>query len=239
VKTNTVVFEYPDSTMAEAFRLLRSRMQFFTKDAKAPVILITSSVPEEGKTHIAINLASVYSLLEKKTILVGFDLRQPKIFQDFNLKNEKGVSTWLIGQDNLQDIIQGTSFQNLSVIASGPVPPNPSELIALEKTEILLKSLKERYDYIIIDSPPIGLVSDTFHLASLADACLLVVRSGYTLRDMLEMTLNEIRASDMKSVSLVINDIQSNSKRYGYGQKYGYTSDKKPSGKRLFKTKKV
>ena len=119
-------------------------MQFFTKEAKAPVILITSSMPEDGKTFTAINLASVYSLLGKKTILVGFDLRKPKIFQDFNLSNEKGVSTWLIGKDNLQDIIQETSFENLSVISAGPIPPNPSELTALGKTEELLKSTERK-----------------------------------------------------------------------------------------------
>jgi tyrosine-protein kinase Etk/Wzc len=225
MKINTVVFDDPNSTIAEAFRLLRSRMQFFTKEAKAPVILVTSSMPGEGKTHTAINLASVYSLLDKKTILVGFDLRKPKIFQDFNLSNDRGVSTWLIGKDNLQDIIQKTSFENLSIISAGPIPPNPSELIALEKTDELLRLLKESYDYIIIDSSPIGVVSDTFHLASLADACLLVVRLRQTLRDMLEKTLNEINTSSTKGVSLVINDIQSDSKHYSYGEKYGYTSD--------------
>jgi capsular exopolysaccharide synthesis family protein len=177
--------------------------------------------------------------LGKKTILVGFDLRKPKIFQDFNIDNDKGVSTWLIGKDSLQDIIKETSFENLSVILAGPIPPNPSELTYLEKTDELLKLLKERYDYIIIDSSPIGIVSDTFHLASLADACLLVVRPGKTLRDMLEITLKEINTSDAKGVSLVINDIQSNNKNYGYGEKYGYTSDKNQPKKYLFKRKKI
>jgi tyrosine-protein kinase Etk/Wzc len=238
-KTSKVVIGNPNSTIAEAFRLLRSRMQFFTKEAKAPIILVTSTMPADGKTFIAINLASVYSLLGKKTILIGFDLRKPKIFQDFNLENEKGVSTWLIGKDNLQDIVQKTSFDNLSIIAAGPIPPNPSELTSLEKTEELLKLLKEKYDYIIIDTSPIGVVSDTFHLASMADACLLVVRPGQTLRDMFENTVNEINASHIKGVSLVINDIKSDSKHYGYGEKYGYTTDKGRSKKYLFKRKKV
>jgi len=238
-KSNSIVFDNPDSASSEAFRLLRSRMQFFTKEARPPVILITSSTPAEGKTFTAINLASVYSLLDKKTILVGFDLRKPKIFQDFNLSNDKGVSTWLIGKDKLQDIIQETAFKNLWVISAGPVPPNPSELIALDKTGELLKSLKERFDYIIIDSPPIGIVSETFHLAALSDACLLVVRSGHTLRDMFENTLNDISANNMKGVSLVINDIQSDSMHYGYGEKYGYTSEKKHSRMNFFRRKKV
>jgi tyrosine-protein kinase Etk/Wzc len=237
-KINTVVFNSPNSGIAEAFRLLRSRMQFLTKEEVSPVILITSSMPEDGKTFTAINLASVYSLLGKKTVLVGFDLRKPKIFSDFNLNNENGVSTWLIGKDKLQDIIQETSFDNLSVIAAGPVPPNPSELTSLGKTGELIKLLKERYDYIIIDSSPIGIVSDTFYLASLADACLLVVRSGKTLRDILGETLYEINGSGMKSVSMVINDIQSKSKQYGYGEKYGYTSDKEQSKMHISKSKR-
>lgn len=238
-RSNTVVVETPDSSIAEAFRLLRSRMQFFTKEVEAPVILITSSMPGEGKTFTSINIASAYSLLDKRTVLIGFDLRKPKIFQDFNLHNEKGVSTWLIGKDQLQDIIQETSFKNLSVISAGPVPPNPSELTALSKTEELIKLLRQRFDYIIIDSSPIGVVSDTYHLATLADACLLVVRSGHTLKDMLMMTLSEINSSRTKGVSIVINDIQSDSKHYGYGEKYGYTKDKKQSKRNLFKRRKV
>jgi len=227
LKTNTVVFDDPDSAKAEAFRLLRSRMQFITKDATSPVILVTSSAPEDGKTYISINLASAYSLLGKKTIIIGFDLRKPKIFQDFNLNNDKGVSTYLIGQDDLEKVIMKTSYENLSVIPGGPIPPNPSELIALEKTKLLLNSLKERYDFIIVDTPPLGIVSDTFHLASLADACLIVVRPGHTLKKMFATTLNEIKNSRMNSLGLIINDLHRENKQYGYSEKYSYKSGKK------------
>lgn len=228
-KSSRVVFDDPNSAIAESFRIMRSRMQFFTKESKQPVILVTSTMPEDGKTFTAINLASVYSLLGKKTVLLGFDLRKPKLFEDFNLTNEKGVSTWLIGQDNIQDIIQKTSFENLFLISSGPVPPNPSELTALQKTQDLLELLKERFDYIIVDSSPIGVVSDTFHLASLSDTCLLVVRPGKTVKDMFINTLHELEASSIKGLGLVINDIQSDSKHYGYGEKYGYTKEKNES----------
>jgi len=216
-KTNIVVFDYPNTPLAESFRLLRSRIQFFTKDTVSPVILVTSSMPGEGKTFTSLNLASVYSLLGKRTILIGFDLRKPKIHNYFDLKNENGVSTWLIGRDSLEDIIQRTSFENLDIITSGPVPPNPSELIALEK-----------------------IVSDTFNLASHADTCLLVVRPGKTLRDMLDLTIKEINESDIKSVSMVINDIPSDSKYSYYREKYSYTDDKEQIKRFLFfKRKKV
>jgi len=228
-KINTIVIDNPGSTIAESYRHLRSRMQFLTKDTTAPVILITSSMPGEGKTVTSINLAAAYSLLGKKTILVGFDLRKPKIYQDFNLNNDKGISTWLIGQDKLEDIIQRTSVENLSLISAGPIPPNPSELTALEKTTELFKILKNNYDYIVVDSSPIGVVSDTIYLSSLANVCILIIRPGHTLRSILDQTLNEIDASGIKDIGIVLNSIQLKSKRYGYGGKYGYTSENKPS----------
>lgn len=236
-RVNTVVFDNPGSVIAESFRLLRSRMQFLTKEARSPVILVTSSMPEDGKTFAAINLASVYSLLNKKTVLVGFDLRKPKIFKDFGLSNDKGVSTMLIGQDKIQDIIQPTRFENLSVISAGPIPPNPSELTALGKTEELFKYLKENFEYIIVDTSPVGLVSDTYHLASMAESILLVVRPDKTLKEMFERTLVEIKSGGAKGVGLLINDIKAGNGHYAYGEKYGYTSDKSRSKKRLWKKK--
>jgi tyrosine-protein kinase Etk/Wzc len=225
-KKRTVVLDEPDSPVAEAFRLLRSRMTFFIKDIKSPVILITSSIPDEGKTFTAVNLASTYSLMGKKTILVGFDLRQPMIYTDFNLNNENGVSTWLIGKDELQDIIKTTNHNNLDVISSGPIPPNPSELTLLEKTDELFRMLKESYDCIIVDSSPAGIVSDTYHLASLADTCILVVRQNYTIKDLFVNTIKDLKISNIKSLSLLINDLVSDNRRYGYGRKYTYNNNK-------------
>jgi tyrosine-protein kinase Etk/Wzc len=224
LKSASVVFDEPHSYVAEAFRSLRSRMQFFTKDKKSPVILITSSMPAEGKTFTAMNLASAYSLMGKKTVLVGFDLRKPKIFDDFGISNDMGVSTWLIGKDKLDDIIKATDHENLSVIPAGPVPPNPSELTSSSKTDELFNLLKERFDYIIIDSPPIGSVSDTFHLATMADTSIIIVRQNKTIKYLLEGTVKDMITSDIKSITLVVNDIGSKGKGYGYGygEKYGY-----------------
>lgn len=226
-KTNTLVFNLPNSSIAEAFRLLRSRMQFFIKETSSPVVLLSSSMPGEGKTFVAINLASAYSLLGKKTVLVGFDLRKPSIYNDFELSNEKGLSTWLIGQDTLDQVVLKTEFDNLWLLPAGPVPPNPSELTALDKTTELIHLLKERFDYIIIDSSPIGFISDTYHLAALSDACLLVVRPKVTLKKMLEGTLRDMVQNQIKGISIVVNDATIESKQYVYGDKFGYTYDKK------------
>lgn len=225
-QSNTVVLDEPGSAISEAFRILRSRVQFFTKETDSPVILVTSALPGDGKTFTSINLASVYSLLGKKTVLVGFDLRNPRIFDDFNITNEKGLSTWLIGRDTLDDIIYPSGFDNLFLIPAGPVPPNPSELTALDKTETLFNTLRTQFEYIVVDSSPIGLVSDTYYLASLANACLVVVRPGKTIRDTFVHILHEIKANNTKGVSLVTNDIQDKRTQYGYGAKYGYIDTK-------------
>jgi len=238
IKKNIVVFEEPDSPVAEAFRLLRSRMQFFTKEAISPIILITSTMPAEGKTFTAINLASAYSLIGKKTVIVGFDLRKPKIFNDFDIDNTHGISSWLIGKDKLEDIIKPTRFSNLSIISGGPIPPNPSELIASKKTEELLMLLKKKYEYIIIDSAPIGTVSDTFNISTFADACLLVVREKITLKYLLEDTVKELLTSDVKSLSVVMNDYGSEYNRFGYGGKYSYTSEKDNVKRKVFPLQK-
>jgi tyrosine-protein kinase Etk/Wzc len=233
LKKSTVVFDEPGSRVAEAFRSLRYRIQFFTKEVKTPVILITSSMQDEGKTFTAINLASVYSFIGKKTVLIGFDLRKPKIYNDFGFDNDHGVSTWLIGKDRLQDIIKETSYENLSVISAGPIPPNPSELIALEKTKELLRLLKERFECIIIDSSPIGIISDTIHLTSLADTSIMVIRQNVTLIALLANTLKELKVIDIKGLSLVINDIGPDERSYGYSGSYEYTATKETKkGKR-------
>lgn len=220
-KVKTPVFSNPNSGMAESYRMLRSKLQFYSKDKMSKITLVTSSMPVDGKTFTAINLASVYSLLGSKTIIVGFDLRKPRLYQELKLKNERGVSTYLIGEDNLDNIIQKTEFNNLSVITAGPVPPNPSELIALDKTRELLISLKERYENIILDSPPVGFISDTVQIAKLADICLLVTRPGHTIKYMLYNALREVEAHRIKNVSLLLNDVKV---KYNlYGDKYGYT----------------
>jgi tyrosine-protein kinase Etk/Wzc len=232
IDNHLVVIEDPESPMAEAFRLLRSRMAFFIKDINKPVILITSSMANEGKTTVAINLALAYSILGKKTILIGYDLRNPGIFDDFDFDNEYGVSTWLIGHDSIDKIIRKTNNENLDIILSGPIPPNPAELTTLDRTDTLIKLLKERYDYIIIDSSPVGIVSDTFHLFALSDVCVMVVRPNFTFKELFSDCVRDLRNINVNNLSLVINDIIPNGRSYGYGYRYGY--GEKNVRKRMF-----
>lgn len=224
---NTVVLNEPQSNIAEAFRSLRTRMEFFTMETKSPIIMISSTMAGEGKTFAAINLASAYSLAGKKVVLVGFDLRRPNFPTIFGINGKVGLSTYLIGKLSINDIIVQTEFQNLHVIPAGPVPPNPGELAASQKTIELFARLKEEYDFIIVDSAPLGTVSDNYSAAAIADANIIVVRHGRTLKRFLESTLSEVQTVGIKGLSLLVNDfkLKRSSYRYNYNNKYeSYTS---------------
>lgn len=221
----SIVMDDPKSGVAEMFRSLRTHLQFFTKDTPSPVILVTSSVPGEGKTFTSVNLASVYSLTGKKTLLIGGDLRRPGINENSKLDHQKGLSTWLIGRHKLEDVIQESGEDNFHIMLAGAIPPNPAELLNTEKLRKLIHELKSSYDYIIIDSAPIGTVSDTYALSEVSDATVLLVRSNYSQKKMLENTIREMEANGVKHVSILLND-QLINKHFAYGyqyyEKYGY-----------------
>lgn len=225
---NINIFDDPDSPWAEAFRIVRTKLQFITKNIKSPAIMITSSIPGEGKSFISINLASANALTGKKTVLVGMDLRRPQLAQRFGLDKNLGVSNYLIGEATLDEIIQKTQNPFLDVIPSGVVPPNPAELIADQNTAQLIEEIKKRYDYIIIDSAPMSPVSDSHHLARLVDATIFVVRDKYTHRQAFANSIEEAANINIQNLSIIMNDIKLSKRRiggsygYNYGYKYGY-----------------
>lgn len=222
--SNIIVRDHPRSAISEGFRGLRSSLQFLYRKKGvegAKSVLVTSSVSGEGKTFNSINLASVFALSKKKTVLVGLDLRKPKIFDDFDINNDKGVVNYLIGDANLDEIKQPSGIEHLDIILSGPIPPNPSELIIGDSMQLFINELKQTYDYIILDTPPLGLVSDAFELMPYADASLYVIRQGYTKKDMLTLVNEKYEKSEIKNISFVLNHFQQK-KRYGYGANYGY-----------------
>jgi capsular exopolysaccharide synthesis family protein len=218
----TIVLTDPASTISEAFRSLRNRMEFFTKELKSPVIVVSSSIPSEGKTFAATNLASVYSLAGVKTLLVGFDLRRPTLAKGFALDEKSGVTEFLIGKKKLEDIIHKTSYENLDVIPSGPIPPNPGELSGSVKARDMFAELRKKYECIIVDSAPVGVVSDIYNIASIADAMLMVVRHSYTRKNALSTTLSEVESYGIKGLSILINDVKLTGTSYRYAYKYKY-----------------
>ncbi|MCD6659770.1 MAG: polysaccharide biosynthesis tyrosine autokinase [Lentimicrobium sp.] len=235
-KDNIVINETANSPISESFRSIRTNLQFYSKGKDKQVFLITSSYTGEGKSFIAQNLAAVYALFGKKTLIIGFDLRRPKLYQDFKLNNQKGVSTVLINQTPIPDVIQSTSIKNLDFISAGPIPPNPLELIASEKTEELINELKQHYDYIIIDSPPVGVVSDAYLLMKFADVNLFVVRQGFTNREAFANNTNLLKQKNVQHVSMVINDVKAKGLMYDYGYEYTYYAENNSDS--WFKSKK-
>ena len=223
-ENNLAVFEKPKSPLAESFRAIRSSLQFLYKKQQkqgAKILMITSSVSGEGKTFCSLNLATVFALSEKKTVIVGLDLRKPRIFGDFNIDNITGVVNYLIGQKTVDDIIQPTHIPYLDVISSGPIPPNPSELLMGDAMAELIEELKLKYDYIILDTPPVGLVSDALELSRFCDATLYVTRQGFTKKGMLGVVNEKHKRGELHNISIVFNGYQ-NKAKYGYGYGYGY-----------------
>jgi len=222
LNSNLIVEASPRSAIAESFRSIRSNLNFFVNDISNKIILTTSALSGEGKTFFSNNLALIHAYSGKKTLLVGADMRRPKILKDFKLKRDIGLSDYLAGERDLDQIIQKTRFVDLDIINSGTVPPNPSELLLKPSTERLFNELRKRYDYIIIDSPPVGLVTDAVILSQIADHTIYVVRQGYTPVATLN-NINEMHKYEkFKSISIVFNDISVNKYGYSYGYSYGY-----------------
>ncbi|HLF51204.1 polysaccharide biosynthesis tyrosine autokinase [Flavobacterium sp.] len=222
-KTNLAVFEKPKSGLAESFRAIRSSLQFLYKKQNvvgAKTLMITSSISGEGKSFCSTNIATVFALSEKKTVIVVLDLRRPRIFGDFNLENTHGVVNYLIGQKTVDEIVQKTHIAYLDVISSGPIPPNPSELILGDSMKELLDDLKTRYDYIILDTPPVGLVSDALELAQYCDVTLYIVRQNVTKKGMLTLVNDKHKRKELNNISIILNGFESKAK-YGYGYGYG------------------
>ena len=215
-----LVINRPKSSVAEAFRTLRTNLQFMTKGEGSKVIAVTSTVASEGKTSIASNLGAVIQMLGKKVIILNFDLRKPTLHTLFDLPNTKGLSIYLSGHAKLNEIIIHTNIENLDIITAGTVPPNPSELINSDKAIELIEKLKKEYDYVILDTPPIGLVTDARILLTNSDAVLYVMRAEYSKKDFIKSINNIHKEGDVKSMGIVLNGVEA-----GHGYGYGYYED--------------
>lgn len=223
-KENIVVRKGDNSSISELFRLLRTNLQFLLTNKKDKVILLTSSVSGEGKSFVSLNLAASLSLLNKKTIIIGLDIRSPKLPEYIGKKASMGITNYL-ASDNVtldQIILPGAINDQLDVIFSGPVPPNPSELLLSNRLDMLFEELRERYDYIVVDSAPVGMVSDTFSLMRVSDTVVYVCRANYTTIDLIRYCNNLVTEERLRNVSLVIN---ATTAKQGYG--YGYQNEKK------------
>jgi tyrosine-protein kinase Etk/Wzc len=222
-----IINKNPKSSISEAFRSIRSNLQFISNSKDAKIISISSTVSGEGKTFIAINLAGVIAFAGKKVILLDLDMRKPKIHLGFNVENSKGMSTLLSGNDKLDVCIHKSPLENLDFITAGPVPPNPSELIIGDNLNPLLEHLKTIYDLILIDMPPVGVVTEGIHLMQLSDLPIYVLRAGFTKKMFIQTINNLIQDGKIQKLSLILNgvDVTAGYGKGGYyvGGAYGYT----------------
>jgi len=211
-----VIHEQPHSVVSEAFRSLRTKIKFMSCESDTWAITITSTNTGEGKTFCAQNLASAFSISGKRTVILGFDMRKPRLSDIFDLSGKTGLSNYLTNQAEFDDICYTTKYDNLYIVPSGAIPPNPSELISGSKTGELFKILRERFDVIIIDTPPIGLVADARMLMDYSDCHLYVVRANYTNKEHMGYSLNNLLLENISHMGIILNDVSLKDKGYGY-----------------------
>ena len=228
--------------VAEQFRIIRSNLQYVLSKTERPVILVTSSFSGEGKSFISINMGAVMALTGKKTVILEFDIRKPKVLAGLNMGKYPGITNYLVGKAELKNLIIPVPDQeNLFVLPCGPIPPNPAELLLDSKVEEMFGWLRLHFDVIIIDTAPIGMVSDAMTLGKFADCTLYLVRQGYTFKKQAGLIDDLYQEGKLPSVSIVINDVKLKAGygyygygRYGYGYGYGnngyYEEEREPKG---------
>ena len=221
-----VVRENTNDSMEEAFRGLRTNLRFVLQSGEK-VILCTSCLPSEGKSFVSTNLAMSLALMGKKVVIIGLDIRKPRLVKLFGLPPaKKGITTFLSGDSRSFDVLDeqiehGVVNKNLDVLPAGVIPPNPSELLSREQLDCAIDLLKEHYDYIILDTPPIALVSDTLSIGRVANTSLLVCRADYSPRSNFEI-INSLHAEGkLPKINLVLNGVDMKKKKYGYYYGYG------------------
>ncbi len=219
--------------VAEQFRIIRSNLQYIIGKAEKFTLLVTSSFSGEGKSFLSTNVGAVLALAGKKTVILEFDIRKPKVLSGLNMPKGPGITNFLVGKsDNLQELIsQVPDQENLFVLGCGPVPPNPSELLLGIRVDELFTWLREHFDVVIIDTAPVGMVSDAQTLSKFADCTLYLTRQGHTFKKQIVLIDEFYRENKLPKISIIINDVKMKAGygyygygRYGYGYGYGYGS---------------
>ena len=214
--------ENPKSLLAEKYRNLRTSIEYSSVDKKLQTIVVTSSDKNEGKSTVSSNLAYVLAQGEKKVLIVDCDLRKPTVHKKFELSNEVGLTEVLVDKINLDKAIQKLDY-GVDVLTSGMIPPNPAEIVGSKSVESLLDHLKTIYDYIIIDTPPVGIVTDGIVLSGKVDGTILVVRANKTKDINVIESYNELKKVNANILGTVINIVETPKDKYGY---YGYQEKK-------------
>ena len=216
-----ISYNDPKSVISEQYRAIRTNIEYSNVDQNTKTILVTSSDKNEGKTTTVSNLAVSFANLNKKVLIVDCDLRNPSIHKMFKLNNIYGLTDILAKDRAVDKCIQKTELENLYVLTAGATPPNPAEILSSEKMKNLIEDLKNIYDYIFIDTPPIGLVTDAGVLSSFIDGVVLVVKSESVEKKYLEETKKKLDAVDARILGAILNSYKSEQKDYNYYSYYG------------------
>jgi len=217
-----LVDKKPKSIIAESLRSIRSNLEFLSNKEGSKVLAITSTISGEGKTFVALNLAGIIAFSEKKVIILDLDMRKPKIHVGFGVPNDKGMSTILINRNTVEDCIFKSSLNNLDFITAGPVPPNPSELIISNRMSEVLDELRKKYDVIVIDNPPVGLVTDGIRIIKMADYPIYVFRENFSKRNFVQNVKKLVRDNNVQNLSIILNSVDIKRSGYGYSGVYDY-----------------
>ncbi len=215
-----IVDKYPQSLTSESYRVVRTNLSYFSPKANSKVVLFTSTMAGEGKTFNAINTGTILAKTKKKVILVDLDLHKPKQANAFNLKNDVGVTSYLVGKARLADIIKETPIENLQVILTGPRTPNASELIVDPMLEEMIKELKTMYDYVILDTPPVGLLSDALALMKFSDLNIYVLKASSSKKDFVDIAHQIVEKNNVKHMVFLLNNVNVKNIPAGYGGGY-------------------
>jgi polysaccharide biosynthesis transport protein len=228
-----IVHTHPKSSVAECCRTIRTNITFMSADRPRKTLVVTSASPREGKTTVSISLAISLAQSGKRILIVDTDLRKPRIHRAFNKPLTRGVTSILLGEHSAKEAIYDTEIPGLAVLACGPIPPNPSELLHTEQFRALLAELGKSYDHLILDSPPMAVVTDAAILAPQVDGTILIVHAQRTTRDALRSALRQLRDVSGHLIGGILNNVDLSSNRYGYSTSYyyrdeSYTADSDP-----------
>jgi polysaccharide biosynthesis transport protein len=222
-RVETFLLKNPLSPFAESYRLIRSSLLLSSPDHPPRTILVTSMSPQEGKTVTAANLARILSQNDQKILIIDCDMRRPRIHSLFSVPNSYGLSNYLTGGTD-KELVKNIEGENISIITSGSIPPNPAELLHSSRMQVLLDDMLKLFDFIIIDSPPVQSVTDSLMLSSLVDGTLLVTRAGKTTYDMLESGLKKLHEVRAHILGVIINGLHKDQSESGYYGYYDYYS---------------
>ncbi|MBP5318852.1 MAG: polysaccharide biosynthesis tyrosine autokinase [Paludibacteraceae bacterium] len=236
-RSPVIVDKYPRSSVTEAFRMLRTKIDFVTQNKQKCIVMTTSTHSGDGKTYISVNMAGIFAMTGRKTIVVDLDLRKPSVNGMLSIAADRGLSSYLVGAAELDEVIRQHDKYRFDILPVGAIPPNPGELLKGDRMQSLIQELQQRYDYIIFDTSPIGLVADAYSVMKQADVILYVVRCAKTNKNMLKNTLTQLESNHIRQIQLVFNDVNLKKLEYShyysgygtygnYGNYYGSSSKK-------------